>query len=207
MTVTKNIMPRISSTTHYSIDCCTSTRKPGEYNYWWMQIPKLIHRLTCLQVPQDEHKLSREAATEEGLDELLLARWSLNYLLLVLVSRVLVLGTHIMSFVMLRQTEKTINTFLSNRLQIATRFIFGITSYSQYENRLSSPTYFNIPLGKHWNNINRPYPLSIRSSLIHNSQYFFHQNNKHIHRYSSVEMISYKIIIQMYAKQSESKAS
>jgi len=38
-----------------------------------MQIPKLIHRLTCLQVLQDERKLSQEAVTGEGLDELLLA--------------------------------------------------------------------------------------------------------------------------------------
>jgi len=73
MTINKNVMLKISSTTLYSIDCLTSNRKPRQHSYWWMQIPKLIHRLTCLQVLQDEHKLSQEAATGEGLDELLLA--------------------------------------------------------------------------------------------------------------------------------------
>jgi hypothetical protein len=67
-------MMRISSTTHYSIDYSTSNRKLSEHSYWWMQIPKLIHRLTCLLVPQDECMLSEEAVTREGLDELLLAR-------------------------------------------------------------------------------------------------------------------------------------
>jgi len=73
MVINKNVMLRISSTTLYSIECCTSNRKPSQHSCWWMQIPKLIQRLTCLQVPQDERKLSQEAVIGEGLDELLLA--------------------------------------------------------------------------------------------------------------------------------------
>jgi hypothetical protein len=38
------------------------------------KLPIIVDRLTCLQAPQGGRKLPQEAVTEEGPDELLLAR-------------------------------------------------------------------------------------------------------------------------------------
>jgi hypothetical protein len=102
MITNENVMLRILNMEIYSIDFCTSSKKPGEHSYWRKQIQQLFHKLTCLQVPLDGRKLSQEAVTGEGLDELLLARLNPNYQLLAPVSHVLLWDTHIMSFVMLR---------------------------------------------------------------------------------------------------------